>query len=389
MKALVANAGHPSSLAVIRSLGRKKIAVTGVSIKKGDAPLYSRFCRNRVYYNTKRKSFEDYTDELLDIVKKDHYDVFIPVMGQKQLLLLLKSRDVFEKYTRIALPSLEQFSILNNKAEVAHLLSTHHIPGPYTYLIDSVDQLKKIKKEADFPVIIKPHIGEGAEGVTTVFHPEDLFKAYYEIKEKYDRVLIQEYLQGIKHTAVFLLNSQSEARMFFVHRAIREYPVSGGPTCFLESVKYDPIYEYGMKLLKLINFSGLASMEFIIDQKDHLPKIIDVNPRIYGPIQCAISAGANIPYALYMMTKDGDIETDFSYREGVTCRHLLFQDTKHLISILKGVKSPKYQQGKVAALLNYLNFFRDDSYFILSASDPLPAIRKIFLRLTYPVKKET
>ena len=103
-----------------------------------------------------------------------------------------------------------------------------------------------------------------------------------------------------------------------------------------------------------------------------------MNPRFYGPLQCAISAGVDLPFDVYNMTINGDIEPDFSYMEGVTCRHLLFEDTKHLISILRGTKSPKYTLGKLATLLNYLNFFRDDSYFVLSASDPLPALKKIF-----------
>lgn len=180
---------------------------------------------------------------------------------------------------------------------------------------------------------------------------------------------------------MFIVNGKSEARRFFVHRAIREYPVTGGPTCFLESVRYNPIFQYGMKLLNLINFKGLASMEFIVDEKDKMPKIIDVNPRIYGPVQCAISAGADIPYALYMMTLNGDIETDFSYKEGVTCRNLLFEDTKHMFSILKGAKSPKYNSGKTRTLINYLKFNRDHSCFIISGSDPVPTFKKLWLQL--------
>jgi predicted ATP-grasp superfamily ATP-dependent carboligase len=34
---------------------------------------------------------------------------------------------------------------------------------------------------------------------------------------------------------------------------------------------------------------GSASKEFIVDDKDSKPKIIDVNPWFYGPLQCAIT----------------------------------------------------------------------------------------------------
>ena len=65
-------------------------------------------------------------------------------------------------------------------------------------------------------------------------------------------------------------------------------------------------------------------------------------PGSMAPIQCAISAGVDLPFALYNMAINGDIETDLSYKEGITCRHLLFEDTKHMVSILRGTRSPKY-----------------------------------------------
>ncbi|HKK43686.1 MAG TPA: hypothetical protein VJ963_14815, partial [Bacteroidales bacterium] len=61
----------------------------------------------------------------------------------------------------------------------------------------------------------------------------------------------------------------------------------------------------------------------------------------------------------------------------IKCRHLLFEDTNHMLSILRGTKSPKYKYGKIRTVMNYLNFFNDNSYFVLSLSDPVPALKKI------------
>jgi predicted ATP-grasp superfamily ATP-dependent carboligase len=378
MNALVTNARSASSLAVIRSLGRKGIEVTGASDSRADFPLSSKYCRKKILLSSDPNDFETRMDELLKIVRNNKYDVFLPLMSENLLLELAKRKNDFEQHTRLALPSFEQLSILNNKAKVSLLLEDLALPRPKTYFAESGLTLDSIEIDCTFPLIIKPVRGEGAKGVKLINERKELENAYNEITKKYGPALIQQFIPGIKHTAVFLLNKDSEVRRFFVHRAIREFPVSGGPTCFLESVKYEPIYEYGLKLLKRANFTGLAAMEFIIDSKDGKPKIIDVNPRFYGPLQCAISAGVDLPFDVYNMTMNGDIEPDLSYREGVTCRHLLFEDTKHLFSILKGTKSPKYTLGKLATLFNYLNFFRDDSYFVLSASDPLPALKKIF-----------
>jgi predicted ATP-grasp superfamily ATP-dependent carboligase len=381
MNALVANAKTASALAVIRSLGRRGIEITGASDLSSDFPLFSKYCRKKILLKADSDNTEAFIGELLNILKNNHFDVFLPVMREDLLLAVAKRKNDFEQYTRLALPSFEQLSILNDKAQVASLLDELGMPGPKTYLVNSGLTLENIRQIAVFPVLIKPFKGEGAAGIKVVDDPTELAAEYYNVEKRFGQALIQEYINGRKHTAVFLLNKNSEVKRFFVHRAIREYPVTGGPTCFLESVKYEPVYEYGLKLLKRAGFTGLAAMEFIIDEKDGEPKIIDVNPRVYGPIQCAISAGVDLPFALYNMAIKGDIETDLSYREGITCRHLLFEDTKHMVSILRGTRSPKYTYGKIATFFNYLNFFKDDSYFVLSLTDPGPALKKIFTHI--------
>ncbi len=381
MNVLVANAKSPPSLSAIRSLGSKNIEVTGASDRKSDFPLFSRYCKNRIYLSTHQEDVEGRINELLQIVRKKHFDVFIPIMRENLLLALLKRKSEFEKYTKIPFADYEQFKILSNKAEVSKLLAENEIPGPKTYLIDSESKIKFIRKEIAFPFIIKPFRGEGAEGVKIVTDPSELDVYFNSHIISHGPYLIQEFIKGIKHAAVFLVNRYSEPRRLFVHRALREYPISGGPTCFLESIKYDLILEYGLRILRAVGFYGMVEMEFVIDERDAKPKIFDINPRFYGCIQCAIAAGVDLPYELFRMATAGDIEADFSYREGVTCRHLLFEDTKHMIDVMRGVKSPKYTIGKTATLLNYLKFYRYDSDFILSWTDLMPAIRKIFFHI--------
>ena len=347
---------------------------------KDDFPLYSKYCSKKIIFKTKADN-EARIAELLELVKNNQFDVFLPVLSENALLVLAKHRNEFEKYTRLLLPSFEQLSTLNNKASVAMLLSELGCPRPVTYFIGPELTLESIIKKATFPLVIKPFRGEGANGISVVNDPGELEATYNTTEKTFGPTLIQEFIPGEKHTAVYLLNKDSEVRRFFVHKAIREYPITGGPTCFLKSVKYEPVFEYGLKLLQRCGFTGLASMEFIVDSRDNNPKIIDVNPRFYGPLQCAISAGADFPYAVFSMALNGDIEKDLDYRENITCRHLLFDDTKHMISVLKGIKTPKYKLGKVATVLNYLNFFKDDSYFVLSLSDPSPALKKLFRHL--------
>lgn len=377
MNVLVVNAKSASALAVIRSLGRKGINLTCASDVATDFPLYSKYCRHKLLLKTGEGNHEERIEELYNIVRNNHFDVLIPVMSEQALYILAQRKSDFEKYTRIFMPSVENLKILNNKAEVNSLLKELDLPYPKTYFAESESLPDSILKEASFPVVVKPYHGEGATGISFINNTEDLIKCYNDTRTKYGPVLIQEYIKGVKQSVVMLMNRNSEVRRFFVHKAIREFPVTGGPTCCLVSIRYDEIFEPVKKLLKSIGFQGLVDIEFIIDEKDNIPKIIDVNPRFYGPIQCAVSSGVDLPYDVYNMALNGDIETNLNYKTGITCRHLLFDDTRHMLSILKGTKSPRYKFGKIRTVFNYFNFFRDNSYFVLSLTDPKPALRKL------------
>jgi hypothetical protein len=73
-----------------------------------------------------------------------------------------------------------------------------------------------------------------------------------------------------------------------------------------------------------------------------------------------------------------NVEADFNYKLGIRCRQLLFDDTLHMLDVLRGVKTPKYQLGKMRTLINYLKFYEDDAYYIASLKDPVPALVRIF-----------
>jgi hypothetical protein len=99
MNALVANAKSAPALAVIRSLGKKDIAVTGASDDKNDFPLFSKYCKKKILLKADSDN-EKRIDELLEIVRNSHFDVFLPVMSENALLVLAKRKSEFEKHTR-------------------------------------------------------------------------------------------------------------------------------------------------------------------------------------------------------------------------------------------------------------------------------------------------
>jgi len=82
--------------------------------------------------------------------------------------------------------------------------------------------------------------------------------------------LIQERILG-PGCGVFVLLSNSEVRALFGHRRLREKPPSGGVSVLRESVLLNPMMkEYALRLLKRLNWHGVAMVEFKCDSRDNI-----------------------------------------------------------------------------------------------------------------------
>jgi predicted ATP-grasp superfamily ATP-dependent carboligase len=75
----------------------------------------------------------------------------------------------------------------------------------------------------------------------------------------------------------FFLFDRGEPKACFFHRRIREKPPSGGVSVLRKSIPVDlKIKEYGIQLLKLLNWHGVAMVEFELDERDNTPRLSDI-----------------------------------------------------------------------------------------------------------------
>ena len=127
-------------------------------------------------------------------------------------------------------------------------------------------------------------------------------------------------------------------------------------------------------LLEKIGWFGVAMVEFKVDPRDGLAKLMEINPRFWGSLALAIQAGVNFPLLLHKMAMGVHFDPVETYRPGVVCRWLLPGDLLHFIS----------NPHRSRLLNDFFRFKADNTFYdILSAQDPLPAIVKILSPLTF------
>ncbi len=379
---LVTDGDQRSTLAVVRALGRTGIPVTVGESRAESLAGSSRYCAKRVCYPSPHEGGATFQQFLCEELKREEYRVLIP-MTDVTTRLVAQMRGNIEAGLAIPIPAEEAIQRSQDKGHVLELAQRLGIPCPHTVSLGNGGDPGALARSMPFPVVIKPRFshfcrrGDWLSGsVQYAYTPEELTRKYGESDRQIPRPLVQEKLSG-EGRGVFLLVWDGKVKAAFCHRRLREKPPWGGASVYRESISLDePLVEKSLALLKELDWQGVAMVEFKIDQRDGLPKLMEVNGRFWGSLQLAIDAGVNFPLLLYRLASGENVAPQFDYRVGVKSRWLL-GDLDHLLITMKtsghanGLGHPPCSRLK--ALAQFLKFYeRDLHYEILRMDDMYP-----------------
>lgn len=251
------------------------------------------------------------------------------------------------------------------------LSEEYGILNPKTYYYEDYENINKLSKNLHYPVVIKQRISTRSKGVLYAYNEKDFKKRYIGLITNNMNILeypiIQNYIQGEAY-GVSLLYNHGEKIANFVHKRLREYPITGGPSTYRISVKNKKIENISQYMLDEINWHGFAMFEYKINQKNNTPYLLEVNPRLVGSLNQAISSGVDFPWLIHKIALGEYIEPIHKYRLGVKTKNY-FPD---IVSIIQTVN----KTGKISDF-NILDVrIKDD---VLSLTDPMPLLRFIYL----------
>jgi len=220
--------------------------------------------------------------------------------------------DKLSPYTKIAIAPLEQLLVAHDKAETIRIAKSCGVACPITIIPESLDELDQISKTIAYPVVVKPRskvswIGDRSfvYKVTDrnfVSCSEKLISLYREIHRTSPFPLIQEVIVG-EGIGFFALMAKGIPKAVFGHRRLREYPLSGGTSSYRESYLDQELEEQGRKILEVLQWDGVAMVEFKRDKRDGKYKLMEINGRWWGSLPLAVAAGVDFPrlYSLYLL----------------------------------------------------------------------------------------
>ena len=379
-KVLVLDGRQRSTLAVVRSLGRRGIEVVVGEDRFPCLSSSSKYCRGTFQYASASAAPQDFMRDLERELQRHEYKMLLP-MTDMTTYLTAANFDRLSALTMIPMANKDHYFQSIDKSEVITLAEKLGIPTPKTYFINGIEDVKKLT--LIYPMVIKSrqskYLKDGKwveAGVDYAYNLDELIGKLGRWNSSLPLPLLQERITGPGEGA-FLLFNYGEPRAIFFHRRIREKPLSGGVSVLRESIAVDPhLQDYSIRLLKALKWHGVAMVEFKHDEKDNLPKVMEINARFWGSLQLAIDAGVDFPYMLYRMVDEGDVETQFGYRTGIKTRWLL-GDVDILVARLfkpeSQLRLPPGYPGRLKSLWEFCKIYQPGTkYEIEKLTDPGP-----------------
>jgi predicted ATP-grasp superfamily ATP-dependent carboligase len=331
-----------SSLAAIRSLGKRGIQVAAGSHRSTAMGLYSRYAAGTFLYPSPLDDQSGFVKAIVEQTNRMGRCILLS-FSDSTLLPLVRCRHQFQDRLIFVLPSSrEDFEAAFDKARTLKLAERIGVEIPVTSDCAEIEDISALACTLSYPAVVKPrksvswNSGFGTHRTSVfVFSADELVTHCAEVKSERGKYpLIQEYVRGEEVGAEFLCRN-GQVLAACAHRRIRSVSPVGGRGAVTETIPlaYHGIGERAEQLVAELRWTGPIMVEFKIDRDNGIPKLMETNGRFWGSLPLAIASGVDFPYLYYRLASSEAVKPARAYRQGVVSRNLV-GDSKNLFSVL-------------------------------------------------------
>lgn len=299
-KLLLTDGTHRNALAILRSISdRMNVDVTS------QLPRYRSVCGLSHHASStirvcSGEDIDKYGQQLLDVLRSGGYDYFIPVGLESNLAASKLGREL-GKEASCLLPDWKSMEVAYNKDRTMNLANSIGVPTPATIEIASEKDILGIRT---YPVVMK------SSEPGSVRYCRDAGEAVVRFRElsasSRSKLIAQEMISGYG-CGFYAVYQDGELMDFFLHRRVREFPITGGASAVAESYHSRRLFELGKSLGDALDWTGPLMVEFKHDSRTNDYSLIEVNPKLWGSLDLTIAAGIDVP-GLILGLADGTVQ---------------------------------------------------------------------------------
>lgn len=247
-------------------------------------PEYSRYVHNRHYLKSSNKN--ELLKELIQKIKETGADILLPI-DERDVRSLSSLQDKLRKHICLPpLPKIDIFDTLVYKDRLVNFLQKNNFPYASTSRLDRLS-IPEIDDNL-YPYLLKPIRGSSGHEIRKIDSKEDLGDILLRLNS--ENYILQELIPGKNMScSILAIDGEIKAQTIQEGLASRNFSFSTA----IKFVRDECVSELTREIVKAADYSGLANLDFRLDERDNQPKLIDFNARFWSNISGSRAAGVN------------------------------------------------------------------------------------------------
>lgn len=381
-RVLVLDGEWPSTLAIVRSLGRRGFHIDVGAKSPHATAACSRYRRGRFIYPDPLSDIAGFRAALQSHLRGTDYAMIIPVTDET-ICPLMEIRESIEELTVLPLPANDAISVALSKSRTAELARSLNVPTPMTWVVRSLDELAAARHQLTFPLVVKP---DRSKNWLPNHRAKSLAAKYVHDSVELERVargfvssgpaVLQEFVRG-DMMAIAVVADRGRVAFAYQHRCLHAVPITGGSWSYRVTEAVDSVgLQYVSQMVNALQWTGVAEFEFKVARTTGTLHLLEINGRFWFSLPLAVAAGADFPAYLYDLFAHEQSNAPRDYRIGVRGRNFV----RDLAWTLEALKRDSTLAG-VVAFPSYRTVVVD----WLRALDPRERLDAFSLRDPLPV----
>jgi predicted ATP-grasp superfamily ATP-dependent carboligase len=263
---------------------------------------YSRFITEFIHY-PKQDNPKEWIAQINALTTTHDIDIIIPVF-EVSSRKLIQYRDLLLKPGSHLLPNLRDFDVAADKRLLSLHLYENNLPCPLTINAARYFEARDPDTLPRFPLLVKPvkSFG-GGEGIIRVNERDELLRLF-DSHVPDESVILQEYVEG-HDLGCNVICRDGEILAFTIQKGTIFSKKPFTPQVGLKMIHEEQVYHTVQKLMKSLNWSGVANVDMRYDPVKRQFLILEINPRFWYTVLASAIAGVNFP-KLYCKTVLGE-----------------------------------------------------------------------------------
>lgn len=299
--------GHTSALYTARSFGRLGSKIGIIDDRSYCEARFSKYCSE--FYNIRKFDKPALLNAINRMAEKLGPSAIFPTSDETVKLLSQSKHDLPEHHLAM-IPDWATTEIAYDKKKTYALAREHGVSVPETYYPDSLEDVRHIGGQCQFPVIVKPSttvdfrrvFGKKAVWAKNTEQLESVFQSIAG-RIPLPTLSIQEFIAGPNTNFRDYVSCFANGKPAFdcTYTRGRQFPIDFGTATHCNYVHHEELREIGRRLLAATGFWGVSSAQFKYDSERKRHYFFDLNARPWKCIGILETFGINLPLIAYQL----------------------------------------------------------------------------------------